>query len=171
MLTDCNLFFTSRSRRTRCALVTVVQTCALPILRFTHVSKEVAHEQTASLPIPGFDVVAPFERDVDGGEWSPTATLTYKVAPEAMVYGRVARGFKSGGFNAGVSSDPSQIEFQPETLMNYEIGYKARLLGGRLLIDADVFYMEYEDIQQSDQDGAGFFIINAATARSYGLEV
>src|SRR3546814_14329263 len=88
-----------------------------------------------------------------------------------MVYGRVARGFKSGGFNAGVSSDPSQIEFQPETLMNYEIGYKARLLGGRLLIDADVFYMDYEDIQQSDQDGAGFFISNAATARSYGLEV
>src|SRR3546814_3539934 len=55
--------------------------------------------------------------------------------------------------------------------MNYEIGYKARLLGGRLLIDADVFYMDYEDIQQSDQDGAGFFISNAATARSYGLEV
>src|SRR3546814_4243099 len=54
-------------------------------LRFTHESKEVAYEQTASLPIPGFDVVAPFERDVDGGEWSPTATLTYKVAPEAMV--------------------------------------------------------------------------------------
>src|SRR3546814_18385343 len=55
--------------------------------------------------------------------------------------------------------------------MNYEIGYKARLLGGRLLIDADVFYMDYEDIQQSDQDGAGFFISNAATARGYGLEL
>src|SRR3546814_3820590 len=55
--------------------------------------------------------------------------------------------------------------------MNYEIGYKARLLGGRLLIDVDVLYMDYEDIQQSDQDGAGFFISNAAHARSYGLEV
>src|SRR3546814_15983707 len=86
-----------------------------------------------------------------------------------MVYGRVARGFKSGGFNAGVSSDPSQIEFQPETLMNYEIGYKARLLGGRLLIDADVFYMDYEDIKQTDQDGSGFFIRNPATARRCGM--
>src|SRR3546814_16320461 len=78
-------------------------------LRFTHESKEVAYEQTASLPIPGFDVVAPFERDVDGGEWSPTATLTYKVAPEAWVYGRVDRGFTSGGFNTGGSSDQPQM--------------------------------------------------------------
>jgi iron complex outermembrane recepter protein len=139
-------------------------------LRYTYETKSIAYEQTATLPIPGFGVVAPFEREVSGGEWSPTLTLSYDVGPDAMIYGRVARGFKSGGFNAGPSSNPAQIEFQPENLMSYEIGYKARLLDGRLLLDGDVFYMDYEDIQQSDQDGAGFFISNGATARSYGFE-
>lgn len=139
-------------------------------LRYTHETKQVAYEQTATLPIPGYGVVAPFEKDVEGGEWSPTLTLSWDVAPDAMIYGRVARGFKSGGFNAGPSSDPARIEFQPETLMSYEVGYKGRLLDGRLLFDGDVFYMDYTDIQQSDQDGAGFFISNGASARSYGVE-
>lgn len=139
-------------------------------LRYTYETKRVNYEQTATLPIPGFGVVAPFEKKVDGGQWSPTLTVSYDVAPGAMVYGRIARGFKSGGFNAGPSSDPAKIEFKPESLMSYELGYKARLLDGRLLFDGDVFYMDYEDIQQSDQDGAGFFISNGATARSYGVE-
>ena len=139
-------------------------------LRYTHETKSIAYQQTATFPIPGFGVVAPFAKDVDGGEWSPTFTLSWDVTPDAMIYGRVARGFKSGGFNAGPSSNPARIEFQPETLMSYEIGYKARLLDGRLLFDGDIFYLDYTDIQQSDQDGAGFFISNGASARSYGVE-
>lgn len=139
-------------------------------LRYTYETKRVNYKQTATLPIPGFGIVAPFEKNVDGGQWSPTVTVSYDIAPGAIVYGRIARGFKSGGFNAGPSSDPAKIEFKPENLMSYELGYKARLLDGRLLFDGDVFYMDYKDIQQSDQDGAGFFISNGATARSYGLE-
>jgi len=140
-------------------------------LRYTHESKSVDYVQTATLPIPGFGVVAPFSKKVSGGEWSPTVSLSWELQPGTIAYGRVARGFKSGGFNAGPSSDPSQIEFQPETLTSYEVGYKTRLLDGRLRFDWDAFYLDYAHIQQSDQDGAGFFISNAASARSYGSEM
>jgi iron complex outermembrane receptor protein len=139
-------------------------------LRYTSETKSLDYEQTATLPIPGFGVVAPFNKDVDGGEWSPTLTLTYRVQPDAMAYARIARGFKSGGFNAGPSSDPSRIEFAPEFLTSYEIGYKGVFLDGLATFDGDVFYLDYSDIQQSDQDGAGFYIGNAASARSYGVE-
>lgn len=139
-------------------------------LRYTYESKSVDYQQTATLPIPGFDVVAPFSRKVDGGEWSPTATMSYELAPGSIAYGRIARGVKSGGFNTGPSSDPSQVEFQPETLMSYELGYKSWLLGGKARFDGSVYYLDYDDIQQSDQDGAGFFVSNAASARSYGAE-
>lgn len=139
-------------------------------LRYTSEDKSLDYEQTATLPIPGFGVVAPFHKEVDGGEWSPTLTLTYRVQPDAMMYARIARGFKSGGFNAGPSSDPSRIEFAPEFLTSYEIGYKGVFLDGRAIFDGDVFYLDYSDIQQSDQDGAGFYIGNAASARSYGVE-
>src|SRR5690606_34442322 len=79
-------------------------------LRYTRESKSVDYEQTASLPIPGFSPVAPFHKSIDGGEWSPTATLAYEVGPDAIVYGRIARGHKAGGFNAGPSSDPRSEE-------------------------------------------------------------
>src|SRR3546814_1966277 len=41
----CVFFFSSRRRHTRCALVTGVQTCALPILVF------VTHDQTEALSL------------------------------------------------------------------------------------------------------------------------
>lgn len=139
-------------------------------LRYTWETKAIDYVQTATLPIPGFGVVAPFHKETDGGQWSPTLTLTYALDDQSSAYARVARGFKSGGFNTGASSNPAQVQFEPETLWNYEIGYKARLFDSRLRLETSAFYIDYTDIQQSDQDGAGFYISNAASARSYGVE-
>lgn len=139
-------------------------------LRYSYEKKSLDFVQTATLPIPGFGLVPYFRKDVDGGEWSPTFTLTYRLSPTAQAYGRVARGFKAAGFNAGPSSNPARIAFDPEFLTSYEAGYKATFADGRVRFDSDVFYLDYKDIQQSDQDGAGFYIGNAASARSYGLE-
>lgn len=139
-------------------------------LRYTHELRSVDYVQTATFPIPGFSPVAPFHKSIRGNEWSPTLTATYVVSPNANFYGRVARGHKSGGFNAGPSSDPSKVEFQPETLTSYEAGYKTKLLDGRLEFDGDVYYLDYRDIQLASQNGAGFYISNAASAHSYGAE-
>src|SRR5690606_11950341 len=70
----------------------------------------------------------------------------------------------------GPSSDPNRIEFEPEFVTSYEVGYKTGFLDGRATFDGAVFYLDYSDIQHSDQDGAGFYIGNAASARSYGVE-
>ncbi|HXE77330.1 MAG TPA: TonB-dependent receptor [Rhodanobacter sp.] len=139
-------------------------------LRYTNESKAVDYVQTATLPIPGFSPVAPFHKSISGGEWSPTLTATYALNPQANIYARVARGHKSGGFNAGPSSNPDQVVFQPETLTSYETGYKTKLLDDRLEFDGDIYYLDYKNIQQSNQNGAGFYISNAASARSYGAE-
>lgn len=137
-------------------------------LRYTWESKNLAYVQTATLPVPGFSAVPAFAEKVSGGEWSPTVTLTFKAAESMSIYARIARGFKSGGFNAGPSSDPDRIKFAPEFLTSYEVGYKADL--NRYRLDVSLYYLDYRDIQQSSQDGAGFYISNAAKARSYGAE-
>jgi iron complex outermembrane receptor protein len=139
-------------------------------LRYTNESKTIDYEQTATLPIPGFGVVPAFHKRISGSEWSPTLALTYALDPDTKVYGRIARGHKAGGFNAGPSSNPDQVVFQPETLTSYEMGYKTRSSNGRAEMTADVYYIDYNNIQQADQDGAGFYISNAASARSYGAE-
>src|SRR3546814_13564561 len=89
-------------------------------LRYTYEEKSLDYEQTATLPIPGFGEVPAFSSEVDGGEWSPTFTLTYEPNPNSTIYGRNARGFKSGGFNAGTSSDPDRHEFLPVYLTRSE---------------------------------------------------
>jgi iron complex outermembrane receptor protein len=139
-------------------------------VRYTTEQKSMNYLQTATFPIPGFGVVPAFTKEVTGAQWSPTLTGTLKLNEEANVYGRFAKGYKSGGFNAGPSSDPSKVEFKPEYLDSYEIGYKGSLWNGRLRLDASLFHLDYQDIQLSDQDGAGFFISNAAKASSDGIE-
>jgi iron complex outermembrane receptor protein len=51
------------------------------------------------------------------------------------------------------------------------LGYRAAYLDGRVRVDGSVFHLDYESIQVADQDGAGFYIGNAASARSFGAEL
>lgn len=140
-------------------------------LRYTYERKTLDYVQTATLPVPGFSSVPAFGKRVNGGELSPSFNLSYRWSPTMLTYLRIARGFKSGGFNAATSSDPNKIEFKPEYLTSYELGVKSELLDRRLRLNASVYYYDYTDIQQSSQTGAGFFISNAASARSYGAEL
>lgn len=75
------------------------------------------------------------------------AGLDYFLTPSQMLYGVVATGFKAGGFN-----DPNPIThqitiYQPESLTDYEVGYKGRLLNDRLSFDSDVYYYDYSKEQ------------------------
>ena len=70
----------------------------------------------------------------------------------------------------------------PEYVSNYEVGFKGIFSGGRLSLNADIFYMKYTDKQaeivldNSDQrfaNSAGTLevLTNAATADIYGFEL
>src|SRR3546814_8735693 len=68
---SCRFFFSSRRRHTRCALVTGVQTCALPIweagvdncahirLVHTHPKRRCCHDYVNALRCPVFDNLVP----------------------------------------------------------------------------------------------------------------
>src|SRR3546814_8844509 len=70
-------FFSSRRRHTRCALVTGVQTCALPIsmrrrLKTTAMAGE-AHVKTGTLNT--VRAIAGYSRDINGNTWAVVAIL------------------------------------------------------------------------------------------------
>src|SRR3546814_18988230 len=73
-------FFSSRRRHTRCALVTGVQTCALPILRPT---MERARRRPMRLIYAGAEAVAQSIRDEGGTAWSETIDVTDRAAVRA----------------------------------------------------------------------------------------
>ncbi|HXB17686.1 MAG TPA: TonB-dependent receptor [Steroidobacteraceae bacterium] len=79
--------------------------------------------------------------------WSWELSTRYRLTPELNAYARVGRSQRSGGWNAPVSS-PQDQPFRPEQLTDFEVGMKADLLGGALLVNADVFYGKYDDMQR-----------------------
>ncbi len=110
--------------------------------------------------------------------FSPRLTALYAINDQTNVYATVSRGFKAGGVEAQpVASGGNQL-YKPETLTNYEFGVKSESADRRLRFDADVFYMNWKDIQadyaigQVTGGGVSFItgVANAASARSYGFE-
>jgi iron complex outermembrane receptor protein len=106
------------------------------------------------------------------------ADLQYRLTPDLMAYGSLARGYKSGGFNVrGEAGLPNMgfVSFDPETALTYEIGLRSEWLNRRLRLNATLFDSEYHDIQLRQQTIiAGEFttlIENAARARIRGAEV
>lgn len=75
-------------------------------------------------------------------------TPEYEITPDINTYFRFARGFRSGGFNTGLSSSLTQLaDVNPEYLNSYELGLKSSLLQGNLTANANIFYYDYKDIQ------------------------
>ncbi len=104
----------------------------------------------------------------------------------AMTYFTFSQGFKGGGFNAtpsGAVNLPTNIleGFEPETLDNYEIGFKTRAFDDRLSFNLALYWGNYDDIQVVSQRTAGTnpttglptiarITQNAAKARIRGIE-
>jgi len=94
-------------------------------------------------------------------------SLDHRFSPELMVYVSENRGFKSGGFNPQVPTDPA---YDPEKLDAYEIGIKSDLFNRRLRLDAAAFYYDYTNLQVAKFTGSQTTYYNGAAARIYGLD-
>ena len=46
------------------------------------------------------------------------ASIDWQVLPNVMIYGRVAKGFKSGGFNGRANSATERTTYDPETVLS-----------------------------------------------------
>ena len=78
----------------------------------------------------------------------PRLAINYQLTDGIMVYGSVAKGYKSGGLNRQL--DPvsgTVLPFDKEENTAYELGLKSSLWGGRGQINAAVFSNSYTDFQ------------------------
>ena len=114
------------------------------------------------LSLPGF----PRSADTEDHSFTPKIGLQYQLDTDVLLYASVSKGFKSGGFNLGVSGPA----FRPETLWDYEAGLKGTWLDRRLRANTAVFYYRYSDLQVTKVVNTQTITENAATARLYGLE-
>jgi len=106
--------------------------------------------------------------------WSYELSTRYRLSDEVNTYFRTGRGQRSGGWNTPLSSLQEQ-PFLPEVLTDYEVGVKANLLGGALLVNGDVFLGNYDNMQrllpQLVEGTPTTYVVNAGKARVSGAEL
>jgi iron complex outermembrane receptor protein len=107
-------------------------------------------------------------------EFTPQGIIEFQPSDVWYWYGSISTGFKGGGYEdtpANVAG--ANFAFDPELVTNYEIGFKATLMDGRMRLNATTFYMDYEDlqVQQTNQDCLCNITDNASNAEIKGLEV
>ncbi len=104
---------------------------------------------------------------------TPQVTLDWKINEDVFTYLTYSEGFKGGGFD-DTPANPAQATtpFDPEEATNYELGVKTTLLDRRIRFNADVFYMDYTDLQVTQTNAACLCNLtdNAASADIWGLE-
>ena len=127
--------------------------------------------------IPSFGLLNGGSSEVDGS--SSDHSLTYLVSPSYninernMIYARVASGYRPGGptnVGAATIAAGAPAAYKPDSLTNYEVGYKASFPEQRMTIDVSGFYINWKDIQLLTVVNGFFVTGNGGTARSDGFE-
>ena len=112
-------------------------------------------------------------------DFSPRVSLAWEPNPDHNFYVSYSNGFKGGGFDPrGQSSAAIDFDadgdvdgddifdfflFEPEEVDSYEIGWKSRLLDGRLRNSVAVFFAEYTNVQIPGSAGGIDPVTNAPT--------
>jgi len=141
-----------------------------------------------------FATTSDFTGSADYEKFTPRASVSFKPSPDHTLYASYSKGFKGGSFDprgqstacrtaAGTACNPQQVydflNFDPETVDSYEVGYKASLLDRRVTIAAAAFHADYKDVQVPGSigtvvNGQQTFIgvtTNAGRARINGAEL
>ena len=123
------------------------------------------------------------KEDKKWSKWTPTITNSFNipdryladtVLDSTLLYFTYSKGFKSGGFEM---KGLEITEFEPESVTNYELGFKIDAFDQRLRFNSAIYHMDYDDIQiRITEQGLSFadillFIDNAGSATIDGFEM
>ncbi|MDB6060669.1 MAG: hypothetical protein JWM78_772 [Verrucomicrobiaceae bacterium] len=136
----------------------------------------------AAVQCPGVSVYDLSSCDFDLGrkddktwkDFSPKVGVTFKPAPDHLLYANVTRGFRSGGYS--MRGNDLLSPFDAEKVTAYEGGYKSSLFDQRLRLNAAIYRNDYKDLQRTVLSSDPVFGVvqstfNAADATIKGLEL
>jgi iron complex outermembrane receptor protein len=135
-----------------------------------------AHDNTGTAVVS-----QPGSTDADGV--APRLILSYKVSDSTNLNAQIARGFRLGGINDPLNVPLCTAEdlvtfggrdtWKDETVWNYEVGSKSRILRNRGTLNVAAFYMDVRDLQATVTAGScsSRLIFNVPKARTQGVEV
>ncbi len=94
--------------------------------------------------------------------WSKTTWrlgAQYFASDDAMVFASVATGYKMGGMyemaDTCANGCLELLQYNPENVTTYELGYKGTLMDGRFRLSLTAFYSDYTDMQNTGERVVG----------------
>ena len=143
-------------------------------LRYTSEDKDqyIIHPNASTGGVGAFDVSA----DDSWSNVTGTLIASYAFTEDSTGYAKISQGWKAGGFNGEAPTAEAFFDsFDPEEVIAYELGYKARMADGRVEINAAAFWNDISDMQFSvfleGSGGAASTVDNAGAATIKGLEL
>lgn len=102
----------------------------------------------------------------------PKLSISYQVNPNITTYFSLSKGYKAGGFNSTFERN-EDISFNPESSINYEIGFKSLFLDNKVSANMSLFYIDWrnQQVYQPVPSGRGAMLKNAGKTISQGVEL
>ena len=135
----------------------------------------------------GYFTDTPVDDEETWDDLSPRIAATWTVTDEVMLWASITKGYKAGGFGsfnldlpAGFIPDGSVVpvgarpqDFDPEIVWSYEAGAKTSLMDGRLILNGNAYFYDYEDLQLTyfDEDLFNTLVENIGKVEGMGVEV
>ncbi|NQZ59354.1 MAG: TonB-dependent receptor [Lentisphaeraceae bacterium] len=110
----------------------------------------------------------------------PKIGLTYHAADNVDVSATVQRGYRAGGLSTPANlfgTVSGTLPYDPEYSWNYELALRSHWFDSQLIVNANVFYMDYEDQQVNEMTeipNTNISLgttVNAGKSHSYGAEL
>ncbi|MEO1656477.1 MAG: TonB-dependent receptor [Pseudomonadota bacterium] len=121
-------------------------------------------------------IVAPDVLDDSESDVLFKAGVEFDVTPDILLYTNFGQGFRPGGvnarFNPFVSAELSPRTFGSDSVNSYDVGVKSQFFDGTLTLNAEAYFIDYDDPQFTDTRDPQFQpVTNAGAAESYGIEI
>lgn len=108
---------------------------------------------------------------VSGNEWIPQGGLTFLLPKNATVRATVSKGFRNVTIRELYMYRPANAALEPERMMNYELSYRQHLLGNRLIVGANVFYLKADNMIQTQMVDGRPLNVNTGKTENSGIEL
>ena len=112
--------------------------------RYTWDNKALFRTQNGATPL-----ATPERGSANFSKFTWNLMAGYDLTNDINVYGRVATGYRSGGFNSQDPVIPGTAQlahFNPESVISYEVGLKSELFNRRLRFNVAAFHNVYTDL-------------------------
>jgi iron complex outermembrane receptor protein len=144
-------------------------------LRYTDEKKEFAGGSGLGTPDTAF-LLSFTDTDIGETDLSGELGLEYRPSEDRLLYAKLSRGFKSGGFDGGFSSSNDELlPVDPEDVVALEVGIKAALLQHSLQLNTSAYFYQWNDFQSQVSQLRGgipqLVLDNAGDAEIAGIEM